>query len=241
MKLEIVYDDQSVVTLAEKPAARIPVRYFVLRDWERTDWTGECERNSLPQVRRLGEYANPNNGHYTRLNREWQFFWFDLCSFVVYGRYHSQLTKEEYRWLANRWTGVGGTGIAFMNKHGLDAYRNYVLNVRMDYELPAIYTITGGGASLGGVEVDDRLKVDHFDGTKPPPDVRTIDPYTDPRVFFANSIGTRADRSLMVYRFAQFGGKDVPVPIVASRDIYYLLKDLERYESAYKRNPYYPP
>jgi hypothetical protein len=229
------------ITTKAEPAAADPVRYFVKHDWQRLDWTGTLKRPSLPEVFRCGDYDDALNGHYTKLNLEWQFFWLDLCAKVVFGRLHEKLTRDEYRWLSLRLTSVGGDDTAFTNNHGLDKYRNYLLNDNMEMtEDPAIYTLICGGASLGGAEVGGMLKVSHFDGTLPPPDVRTIDPYTDPRVFFAVSVGKRADNSFMVYRFAQFAGKDVPIPLIALRDIYFPLRDLERYEAAQKRTPYYP-
>jgi hypothetical protein len=220
-----------------------PRRYFVLWDWLRPDWDGvlDADRKSMPCVFRCGEYDNTNNGHYTRLTSAWQFFWLGLASRVVFSRHYDQLTPTEYTWLAKRLTSVGGNTTAFTNGHGLTKYRNYLLNENMDMaEDPMIYTLVCGGASLGGDVEFDRLRVSAFDGTKPPPDVRTIDPFTDPRVFFANTITQGVGGAFRVYRFPQFGGDDVPVPLIARKPIYYELKNLERYESTAKRKPYYP-
>ena len=213
-----------------------PVRYFVKRDWERDDYKGVITRPGMPMVFRMGELEDPRNGHYTRLTEEWQFFWFDLCSNIVYMRYHEELNRDEFLYLAKRVTALGSDDRAFTNEHGMNSFRNYLTGENPTAELPAIYTLVCGGASINGEVIGDMLKVDHFDGTQSPPNVHEIDPFTDPRVFFAVTVhaGPR------VFHFPQLGGLDVPVPIIASRDIYYPLKDLVRYEDAYKRVPYYP-
>lgn len=223
-----------------KPEASQPVRYFVKRDWERSDFTGTITRRGMPMVFRMGEYDDPRNGHYTRLTEEWQFFWFDLCANIVYMRYHQELNRDEFLYLAKRVTALGSGDRAFTNFHGLDQYRNYLTGENPMAELPAIYTLVCGGASINGEVAGDMLRVEHFDGTQSPPDVSGIDPYTDPRVFFATTVSQAIDGSFRAYHFPQLGGLDVPVPIIASRDIYYPLKDLERYEDRYKRAPYYP-
>ena len=219
--------------------------YRVKWDWELDDFGGEIFRPNLPCVFRCGEINNHTNGHYTPLNKEWQFFWFDLCCKVFYERYHQNLTKKEYAWLAKRWTSVGGSKTAFMNQKGLNTKRNYVLGERMDKEEAAIYTLVCGGASLAGTRVvNDKgmemLKVDHFDGKKPPPPVETINPYTDPRVFFATTITAKKIRDgFSVNPFPQFKGTDVPVPLIASKDIYYPMKDLEIVNGTEKPSPYF--
>jgi len=229
----------------ETTFASAPALYRVKWDWELDDFDGEISRPKLPCVFRCGEINNNSNGHYTRLNQEWQFFWFDLCCKVFYDRYHQDLTKKEYDWLANKWTGVGGSKTAFMNGKGLNTERNYVLGERMSKEDAAIYTLVCGGASLAGTRVVndkgvDMLRVNHFDGTKPPPPVDTINPYTDPRVFFATTITARkiAD-GFSVNPFPQFKGKDVPVPLIASTDIYYPMKDLQAVDGWEKPSPYF--
>jgi hypothetical protein len=250
--------------------------YRVMWDWEITNF--DVDRpDKMPAVFRCGDIDNNLNGHYTRLTKEWQFFWFDLCCKVYYGRYHQDLTKEEYRWLANRWTAVGANKRAFTNLHGVDKFRNYVLKERLDKEDPKIYTLVCGGASLAGTPVPIQkgnktvwmLKVAYFDGTKPPPPVETIDPYTDPRVFFATTITskkivheyevttfnvetnplTREPRKFpsgfSVNPFPQFMkdgvALDCPVPLIASKDIYYPLKDLAAIKTGQKPSPYFPP
>lgn|GEM_PF-424714 len=239
--------DMHIKNVAGRPAP--------LRAWRvKFDWEGLAEykggvRDIAPDpcVFRCGELENNRNGHYVALTREWQFFWFDLCSGIYYGRYHRDLTKAEHRWLALRWTNVGASPTAFTNFHGLEKFRNYVLNESMDMELPKIYTLICGGATLTGTVVKnskgvDMLKVDHFDGTKPPPPVETIDPYNDPRVFFANIITAKripGKAGFKVVQFPQFRGKDVPVPLLANTDIYYPLSDLEEITTGIKPPAYY--
>lgn len=211
-----------------------PVRYFAKHQWSQADG------GSRPAVQRCGEYTNALNGHYSAYGMAWQFFAMDLASAIVFGRYHDGLTDAQYTWLAKRLTSVYGTTTAFCNNQGMGVYRNYLTGENKTAEDPKIYTLICTGASLGGVEVGDMLRVDHFDATKPPPDVSTIDPYTDPRVFFATIIGKEADGDYRVYRFDQLNGFDVPVPLLASRDIYYPLAKLEQYSGSEKRSCYYP-
>jgi len=249
-----------------------PPAYRVMWDWE-IDGFEKIGRPNLPAVFRCGEISDNSNGHYTPLTREWQFFWFDLCCKIFYGRYHQDLTKMEYDWLANKWTSVGGDGTAFTNNHGLDTFRNYPLGERTKDDDPAIYTLVCGGASLAGTPVQFTkgkkkmwmLKVEHFDGTKSPPPVETIDPYTDPRVFFATNItnarvrdsgyivknfkegtctpdpkGQVFPEGYKVNPFPQFDGMDVPVPLIASWDIYYPMKNLVSIGTEKKAIPYFP-
>lgn len=252
-----------------------PPAYRVMWDWER-DGFEKVTRPNLPGVFRCGELGDASNGHYVPLTREWQFFWFDLCCKIYYGRYHQDLTPREYKHLAERWTVVGATTTAFTNHHGLDKFRNYVLDLRSEKEEPMIYTLVCGGATLAGTpELFKKgnkrtwmLKVARFDGRKPPPPVETIDPYTDPRVFFATTITNRRikDRYTIpvvdertnppgyqtkeiregykVNAFPQFkkGNRllDCPIPLIASKDIYYPLKDLVPLPAAEKPSPYFP-
>ena len=229
----------------EMKLAASPTLYRVKWDWELDDFDGEISRSNLPCVFRCGESNNNSNGHYTPLNKEWQFFWFDLCCKVFYKRYHQDLTKKEYEWLAKKWTGVGGSKTAFMNGKGLNTKRNHVLGERMDKEEAAIYTLVCGGASLTGIRVVnakgvEMLKVNHFDGKKPPPPADTINPHTDPRVFFATTITARkiAD-GFSVNPFPQFKGTDVPIPLIASKNIFYPMKDLQVVEGGQKPSPYF--
>jgi len=228
--------------------------YRVKWDWEHVE---REHRYNCPDVYRLGQKENTNSGHYVVLTREWQFFWFDLCCKVVYGCYHDELTDERRERLAHKWTGVGAQTTAFTNYNGLDRWRNYVLNERMTKREPKIYTLVCGGASLAGVVTSvmrgtkkvPLLKVEHFDGRRPPPPVETIDPYTDPRVFFATIItdnkadpaGYDVEDAFAVIPFPQFEGMPVPVPIVATEDIYFPMKNLVPITDGKKANPYFPP
>ena len=252
-----------------------PAAYRVMWDWER-DKFEKIKRPNLPGVFRCGELSNHLNGHYVNLTRDWQFFWFDLCCQIYYGRYHQDLTPDEYKWLADKWTGVGATTTAFTNQHGLDDFRNYVLDTNADEEEPMIYTLVCGGATLTGTPVAFKkggknvwmLKVTRFDGKKTPPAVETIDPYTDPRVFFATTItnkrvkekyqlpvfdektsppGYKVKEIREGYRvnpFPQFkkDGRalDCPIPLIANQDIYYPLKDLVPLDTTEKPSPYFP-
>lgn len=254
-----------------------PPAYRVMWDWE-IEGFKKVTRPNLPCVFRCGEISDHKNGHYVKLTEEWQFFWFDLCAKVVFGRCHQDLTPDEYKWLANRWISVGATTTAFTNQHGLDEFRNYVTGEHMDTEEPKIYTLVCGGASLAGSLVRYEkgkksawmLKVARFDGTRPPPPVETIDPSTDPRVFFATTIRSQKvkgkyqipvfdekskskppdcvtkefDEGYQVNPFPQFKIDeklfDCPVPIVANSDIYYPLKWLVPIEGGVKARPYFP-
>src|SRR6266508_3578801 len=111
--------------------------YRVMWDWEMDDFK-KITRPNLPAVFRCGEISDNSNGHYVNLTRAWQFFWFDLCAIIYYGRYHQELTPAEYESLADKWTALGATRRAFTNQHGLDKFRNYVTNDRLNKEEPKI-------------------------------------------------------------------------------------------------------
>lgn len=228
-------------------SVKLPRRYyFVLRDWERSDFGGEIDRPNLPCVFRCGTVEDSLNGHFTRLAREWQFFMFDLACFVVFGRYHADLNDSEYDWLSHKFTSVFAETTAFCNDHGFDRNINYVTGDLKNDTLPAIYTLVCGGASLaGGVVTNSEgrriLRVDHFDGTKSPPAVRTIDPYSDPRVFWATTItNSKYNGGYGVYKFSQYDGADVAVPLVASSEIFFPMEFLAPYVATIRRSPYNP-
>lgn len=252
-----ITDSASLVWTAPLERAQSSIRYFVLRDWERPDWASihnsEPWRSNVPCVFRCGglddDYSGDSsvNGHYVKLSAAWQWWMFDLASRIYYqGRTHEQLTQAELDYLGGKFTGVFANTTAFTNNHGFDVFQNYVLGENMESnELPAIYTLVCGGASLGGEIVKNAqgapmLKAAHFDGILPPPAVADIDPYSDPRVFFATTItNVKVNGGYKVNRFPQYDGKDVPVPLVATRDIYYPLEDLLPYVGI-KRSPYCP-
>lgn len=246
MSIAVTFPDATVwQALLEPEQAR--QYYFVKRDWERSDFSGEITRPNLPCVFRCGEILNSTYGHYTELSKEWQFCIMDMAALIVYGRYHFDLTDAEYDWLAGKVSSVFSSAVAFCNNdNGLDVRRNYLQGINLTAGLPRIYTLVCGGASLSGeVVVNSKgirmLKVDYFDASKPPPDVRTIDPYTDPRVFFATTItGIKVGTGYKVFRFPQYDGKDVPVPLIASQPIYYPVSDTTPYQATVKRTPYYP-
>jgi len=112
--------------------------------------------------------------------------------------------------------------------------------------------------------------VAHFDWNQSPPPVETIDPYTDPRVFFATTITKRkipgeyqitvfnADQDKLTRKakqiqegyqvnpfphFSKEGGglADCPVPLIAKEDIYYPMSNLVAIDDGKKPNPYYLP
>lgn len=236
------------VPAGEIPTVPVPYRplYQVLFDWQRSDFTGTITRPNMPCVFRLGELENSNNGHYTQLTAAWQFFLADLIAMSVYGRAYGSLSRVEKVYIAKRTTAIYSDDRFITNNKGMDVYRNYLLDERMEKELPAIYTLVCGGASLAGEIVTNSrgapmLKVEHFDGTKPPPPIDSIDWRNDPRVFFANSItGTRKEDGYAVYRFPQLAGRDVPIPIVASRDVYFPLAFTRLLADGKKGYPYYP-
>jgi len=230
-------------------ANRSPLRAWRVKwDWEGTVKFGTSFRKVAPDpcVFRCGELNDNEIGHYVDLTEAWQWFWFELCCKTSFGCYSRNLSRRKRTWLANRWEAVGGNWTAFTNGHGIDLFQNFILGERLDREPPAIYTLVCGGATLTGEVVRngkgvDMLKVDHFDGGKPPPPVESIDLYADPRIFFANIITTKPvkdadkkDIGYRVVRFPQFRGKDVPVPLIANSDIYYPLSDLEEISTGVK-------
>jgi hypothetical protein len=210
--------------------------------------------HSMPCVFRLGnlEYTD---GHYTYLSEEWQFFTFNLLSLSYYGKTYDKLTRAEYRWLAARWANVYDSGTAFTNNQGSDKNRDYVNNTNEDADKDiGLYSIVSGGASLEGMGVftnkagSRMLRVDTFDGTKPPPDISTINWRTDPRIFFATIISDKrvSGGGYSVYRFSQLENPlthvvhDLPIPIIASKDVYYPMSDLRYVADGVKPSPYWP-
>lgn len=257
---EIVWKDRKYI----RESLVVPTGAFtrqVKHDWQRNDWKGYVFRPNLPEVYRCGKLNDYSgipdqyvNGHYSRLTAEWQFFWFDLCCLSYYGKVHNQLTKDQYNWLALRWTSVGGNRTAFTNGHGLDKYRNYVLNSNRDtVEEPMIYTLICGGMTTKEISVTkniygkDMLKMPAFNGRESPPDVTTIDIRNDPRIFTAvNITSTKVSTGgYAVNPFPQFKKDTVPqdvlIPLIASDDIYFPADYCYSVNSVVKLNPYNAP
>jgi len=248
-----------------EPKAATPIvspLYFTLRDWECSRWaggvrdmgftnTGEA-RHAVPCVFRLGD-INYIDGHYTYLNREWQFFTFDLMCLMYYGKVHGALSDVEHQWIANRWANVYHGTTAFTNRQGTNTNRDYVNDRNREADKGiGIYTLVCGGASLSGMQVTNdkekrMLRVDTFDGTKPPPDISTIDIRKDPRIFYATIISDkRINGGYSTYRFSQLENPvtkkvyDLPIPIIASKPVFYPMADLRYVADGIKPSAYWP-
>lgn len=260
-----VYEGDRVTTLLPKATAT-KLLCFVERDWECSRWGGRVrdmgfttdgeERHAVPMVFRLGDIEY-NDGHYTYLGKDWQLFTFNLLSLSYYGKTWNMLSDVEYDWLAKRWASVYGGKTAFTNRQGPEKNRNWVTRERGEMNEDAkqgigLYSMVCGGASISGTVITNSkgsrmLKVDAFDGTKPPPDISTINFRTDPRIFFATIISDhRVSGGYKTFRFAQLANsftgevKDVPVPIVVSKPSYYPMEDLRVVTNGVKPNPYWP-
>jgi len=258
MKLDIHLDSGEVVTLAPKPAGA-GRRFYVLPDWLVPGWGGiprPCAQNSggCPGVMRVGDIENSDNGHNVPMNKDWQFFSFDLMAIVVYGRTHTALSQEEYNWLAQRWSSVYGDTTAFTNKTGAQSRHNWITGENAGQpDIALDLTRTCIGATHVGDVVQDSHGVDmvrlvSFDATNPPPLIDTIDVYSDLRIFFATTItNTKVPGGYKVNRFPQLNEpargifRDVPIPLLARWPVHYPLaamRELAMTESV--PSPYFP-
>ena len=254
MRVTVDFGARTFVSEAVEVPSSTEGYWFALHDWQFPPFQLRYiapQMSGTPQVQRVGDIENPQNGHYTRLTKEWQWFWFDLACKAVFGVYHQSLSKEDFNWLSQRWTAVGSSDKAFNNKQGLDDYHNYVRDERRDKKDPAIYSLICGGAALRGVRVENSrgewmIRLESFDGTKPPPPVESIDLARDPRIFFANNISrTRIRDGYRVFRFSQFSKpeinmyRDVPVPLITSKPVYYYAERMRWVEGRNKPSPYF--
>lgn len=244
-----VFSDGSYTVKKSSVEMRFTKRF--LHDWERDDWKGSVWRSNLPEVFRCGELDDSDNGHYVRLTEETQFFWFDICCKSYYGKYHNEITKDQYTWLAKRWTSVGAGWRAFTNKHGLDTFRNYVLDINRGTEDPAIYTLVCGGMTTKPLNVlknkngVDMAQIPTFDPNNFP-DVRSIDIKNDPRIFNAVNITSTVVSAggYSITPFAQFQkdgiSQDVLLPLFSNEPIYFPVRWLGDWNNNQKINPYNP-
>jgi hypothetical protein len=230
-------------------------RRQVLWDWLTQYWGGGIRgisdaRGGTPDVFRMGELNDNKNSHFTDMTEQIQFFCFGLFSITYYGISYRKLNTTQWDILANKLKALYSNKRAFNNGKGLDIKRNYVTRKAGDKHLseglPGIATIWTGGATGEGVKVinefnEPMLKIRYFHKDAIP-DPDSIDPFTDTRVFFATNIYEK--RVLDGYAVGHFpmgvGGlyQDVPVPIIASRDIYYPYFDMR--SCAGKPRPYFP-
>jgi hypothetical protein len=210
--------------------------YFVLHDIQ----MGSIRTCApCPEVFNLGEPLDNNDSYKFFLTREWQDFLFALFVKVAYNKKRSQLTEEEFEYLAQKWTNLMASNKAFTNGNGSWTRRNYILNTNIGEPDMAYDKIrTSGGASITGKEEENILhqkilRVNAFDGRLPPPHIDSIDPYTDTRVFFCTNI--EADGT--VSRFPQLSGvgaptpllsHDVPLAIISENPIFYPMSKLKK-------------
>lgn len=212
--------------------------YKVLHDIELGELR-HCAADSCPEVFNLGSPLDNNSSYKFPLNQSWQIFSFGIFVKVGYNKKLNELTNDEYWYMANRWSAVYLSWIAFCNGMGSDKNHNYIMGTHPDRELMAYdkIRVCGGATITGKEEINSAgqpvLRVDTFNGLYGPPSVESINPFTDRRIFFADIV--HPDGHLT--RFTQLNGygsptpilcKDVPVPIIADEPVYYPMWKLKK-------------
>jgi len=191
------------VSIRMKPADSQPALYYVKHDYE---LGGVRASAPTPEVFRLEEW------HFSEMIESWQWFCFTLLESNV-----------------QAFNGVWNSYRAFSNDHGVDLFRNYITGQRLDKPLPAMASLVCGGNVLAGREEGGYLIVETMDGNEPPP--AGVTRVTHPWLIQVATICTTtklSDGTYKVTSFPQLDGRDVLVPIVASRPVQIPLSNLVR-------------
>lgn len=235
-KFTLSVEGESTVT-GDINLTTIPQYYRVLHDKE----LGQIRSCApCPEVFNLGSSVDNNSSYRYSLGQAWQIFSFGIFVKVGYNKRLNELTKEEFWYMAGKWSAVYYSWIAFCNNNnGSEVCHNYIMGTHPDKPDMAYdkIRVCGGAAITGEEELNSSgkavLRVDTFNGLYGPPSIESINPFADSRIFFASQVNPDGH----ITRFPQLSGigsptpivcKDVPVPMIADEPVYYPMWKLKK-------------
>lgn len=196
---------------------------------------------AAPDVFILGEAANNTNSHAVKMGKDQQWFCANIMALSEYrhrmfnldGTRTGLLTNDQHDHIARAYTGTYSAGVAFWNLmgsgYGYEPLQNWVTGENLDGELPGFDKIrTCGTNSHKGQIVGTNVLIDTWNVDNLPLDC-DISILKDHRIVWATIIKNNdlknpnyPDGSFPVYKFPRLT-KDVPIPLVTKKDVYYPL------------------
>lgn len=190
--------------VASEPVRRPPL-WVVKSDKELGEIRNVTLSNGAPQVQRMAPY------HMTRFTRGWQLLSFAMNPGMSYSKWISLYS----------WTTVITNEQGF-GKPG-DPRVDFIGGTNLGAELPKVASLLFGGNVITGRVEGVWLWVETLDASKPAP---TLDHILSKRWLY--SIGTNVSKNGSVGRLPQGSGRDVLLPIYASKPVKFPLSKLRR-------------
>lgn len=197
--LEAYFPDTKVQYKIFEPPTR-PQLYFIKHDWE----IGGFLRSpsNAPEVHELG--------HYTRLTKDWQFFWYRLNNPVGFTE-----AKWKQAWKSYTAGGPVETPAFITDDRGSDTRTDYVSGVMRNEDMEIECLFCGGNVITGREWKDSKgvwwLTPEYLDAFNPPPVGMTYEThpwFIHHAVNVAGKVGFQKANP-----FPQFGGRNTGLPI----------------------------
>lgn len=194
--------------VASEPVRRPPL-WVVKSDKELGEIRNVTASNGAPQIQRMEPY------HMTRFTRGWQ-----ELSFEMNNTNGLSMTSQ-------KWTSLYDWERVITNEQGMgkpgDPRVNYIEGTNIGAELPKVASLLFGGNVITGASDGAYLWVETLDASGPPPSLEYI---LARRWLY--SIGTNVSKNGSVGRLPQGSGRDVLLPIYASKPVKFPLSKLRR-------------
>lgn len=214
-------------TIPDEPQTELP-RYYVKEDWDTVRWNFKV-RNTAPNPAIMPTSSTENNWPQTDFCKfpvKWQNFWKNLLAMQKYGKLFidakgkTQLTKDQYNFIASKWKDLTSSIKAYNNGHGTETTdpRFESLITCGNY----VYEVTRTTCTAGRHKGKTMILLYSFDVNDEPPAV-TKETLNDPRVQFAKIVYPGKYLS----NFSHLGlGVAVPVPFLTNGRRFYPLEEL---------------
>lgn len=190
------------------PEAVLPVRvplWRILHDKELGEVRNVTLSNGAPEVHRLEPY------HMTRFTGSWQYLSFEM---------NPGMTPQ-------KWTSLYSDTTVITNEQGFnnpsDPRHNFILGTNFDKELPKVASLVFGGNVITGEVDGEWLVVRTMNASMNAP---SLDYILARRWLY--SIGTNVSKNGSVGRLPQGSGRDVLLPIYASKPVKFPLSKLRK-------------
>lgn len=232
-----------------QPNAQGWYRCQVLHDWQRSAPKNFPPRDSFstmdpPEVNRIGVFDDRTSHNKVALTATMQFFWAGSMAWHKYGRSLDALTRDERRYINNKFEAVMGPAVALTNRRDIDEETaNYVAGTNLDKEPARLAALICGGNSMlckpagknkDGVEMARLYTFLPSDFVNAP--VASPVMLTDPRMNWLTAIYAEGE----VYPFSTLGmGVGVPYPVITADVYYYPMSGLQLYSFDSPARPLY--
>lgn len=214
---------------------------YLLNNFEYRGVSRPTQKKNKPKVLGLPDTEKMLKARFTPLSYDWQHYWVDLFALRKYGKLYDDLTDAETAVINLAFKGVTRGDAAFTNGRSREqGYADYINGVNIGAKPMEQETIDTGGNILELVGDLTRLRIGKMvpcypvatlDGTRPPPDPRTVNDRETPWLVFRATISRREGynqktgkwaREDLEIPFDQLGGVDVPIPFLGVGTVNYV-------------------